>query len=244
MLDGTGSGSDSVIIAGLNWVYLNAASVTPPIRVVNLSLGRSKTSTDTDTSPLRVAVKNLYQQGIVVVAAAGNTASQEVKDMVPAGFPEVLAVASTTAILGSNSGCRFFTSKIEPDTASYFTTDGNFDSISGIGVTISAPGEDQENVSKSCFVNSVGILSLKLGGGTTRMSGTSMASPHVAGIVARMMQLTSFALNNTGVEAIRTAILANAFQVHDQNNQPTLPKDSPTNGYTFDGEREGISKAP
>ena len=57
---------------------------------------------------------------------------------------------------------------IAADTASFFTTDG-------IGVAISAPGEDQENI-KFPYINSVGILSAALGGGTTRMSGTSMAA--------------------------------------------------------------------
>ena len=50
---------------------------------------------------------------------------------------------------------------------------------------VEAPGEDQENVSKAGMISSVGILSTKLGGGTTRMSGTSMAAPHVCGVLAR-----------------------------------------------------------
>jgi subtilisin family serine protease len=96
---------------------------------------------------------------------------------------------------------------------------------------VSAPGEDQEDVSRSCFIKSVGILSTKLGGGTTRMSGTSMAAPHVAGIAARYFQ-AGFAAS-----AIRQ-LLGSGDRVG------VAPLDSPTISYTFDGVREGIAKAP
>ena len=129
---------------------------------------------------------------------------------------------------GSNAGCSSFTGTIKADTASYFTTDGKFDTNRKIGVTISAPGEDQEDVTADCFATTVGILSLQLGGGKTRMSGTSMASPHVAGIVARLMQQ---GLSN--LEIIRSWIRDNAFR------KGVAPLNSPTRGYTYDREREG-----
>ncbi len=230
VLNDVGSGTDSTLIAGLNWVRDNAQQVSPPIRVVNMSLGRDGTLDDNPS--LRLAVLALYKAGIVVVVAAGNDASMDVRQQVPATYPEVFAVASTTAKGGTNSGCRSFSGTVLADTASYFTTDGAFDTVDRIGVTISAPGEDQENVSKSCFLTSVGILSLKPGGGTTRMSGTSMAAPHVTGIVARLMQ------GLTGVETIRFTIRDDAVL------KGTAPRDSPSRSYTFDGEPEGIAQAP
>jgi hypothetical protein len=86
-----------------------------------MSLGRD--GTVDDNPPLRAAVKKLYDAGVTIVVAAGNDATKEVSQKVPASYPEVLAVASTTAISGTNS-CRWFSGVIAADTASYFTTDG------------------------------------------------------------------------------------------------------------------------
>ncbi len=165
VLDGAGSGSDSTVMAGLDWVLANAAA--NQIKVVNMSLGRPG-SVD-DNPSLRDLVAAISAADITIVVSAGNDASMEVSDQIPAGYPQAIAVASTTALTGSNQ-CRLLGSPIPADTASYFTTDGT-------GVLVSAPGEDREDVSRGCFVSSVGILSTRLGGGTTRMSGTSMAAP-------------------------------------------------------------------
>jgi len=230
VLDRLGTGSDSAVMAGLDWVFNNHSSVVPPIRVVNMSLGRPGSLED--NPPLRAFIQRLYNDGVVVVVAAGNDSNSQVNQEVPATYPEVLAVGSTTALDGSNS-CFLVQGRISADTASYFTTDGKFDPNTRIGVTISVPGEDRENTSVFCAVTSVGILSTRLGGGTTRLSGTSMASPHVAGIVARFMQS-----GVAGPENIRGLLRAGA------DRKGLAPLDSPAAGYTFDGEREGVGKAP
>lgn len=234
VLDSTGNGSESGVIAGLNWVAANAALVTPPIRVVNMSLGRPGTLND---NPLqRAAVQNLIAKGIAVIVAAGNDATLEVSQQVPATYPEVIAVASTTAKAGTNSYAGF-SGVIGADTASYFTSDGAFNATTGIGVSISAPGANQENITSAGYIQSVGILSTKVGGGTTSMSGTSMACPHAAGVAALVWQ-KALALGQTRTsEQIRSALRNSAVGIG------SAPFNSPTATYTFDGVREGVLSA-
>ena len=221
VLDASGTGSDSDVIAGLDWVLQHAA-----IRVVNMSLGRPVSTNPAADEPMHAAVKRLNDAGITLVVAAGNDSSKQVSDMVPASFSEVLPVASTSAIDGTNF-CPWLAAPIKADTASYFTTDG-------AGVVISAPGEDQENVSGFCYISTVGILSTRRGGGTIRMSGTSMASPHVAGVAVRMIQQhAAWRSDDVRAELQRTA-----------QRKETAPLDSPASSYTFDKIREGIAKAP
>lgn len=227
VLNRQGSGTDSSIIAGLNWVLNNRQSdPSAPIRVANMSLGRPG-SLD-DNSLLRTAVQNLYNAGITVVVAAGNDCDLEVWQQVPACYPEVLSVASTTAKTGSNPYINDFNYVVEADTASYFTTDGS-------GVTISAPGGEAENIGRNAFgyfIDPVGILSTKLGGGTTRMSGTSMASPHVAGVVALLVQQDPLLTP----EGARAKVKVGADNL-------AAPYDSRVSCFTWDGVQEGILHA-
>jgi subtilisin family serine protease len=229
VLNQRGRGTDSTIMAGLDWIFYHASEMSPPIRVVNMSLGRAGTLDDNPA--LRKSVQKVTSAGITVVVAAGNDGTREVSQQVPAGYPEVIAVASTTATAGT-SACAWHPAPVPADSASYFTTDGAFDDLTGIGVGASAPGEEREDIGKNCFLKSVGILSTRRGGGTVRMSGTSMAAPHVTGVVALMAEQSALTPDDA-----RRRLRQGATAVD------TAPIDSPAGGYSFDGEREGVVSA-
>jgi len=223
VIDDSGSGNDSTMMAGLDWLVQNANLVTPSIKVVNMSIGR--TGMVDDNPALHQLVQTLEGMGITIVVSAGNDANVEVDSQIPAAYPEVISVASSTALDGSNQ-CKSYSGHIATDTASSFTTDG-------VNVSISAPGGQKENITRNCVISLVGIVSLKIGGGTTQKSGTSMAAPHVSGVAALMYESGQYA----DPIAIRSAIQTFASGI------ATTPLDSPASNYTFDGVREGVLSA-
>lgn len=223
VLDSTGSGSDSDLIAGLEWIQTHAANLNPRIRVINLSLSRPG---QVDDNPvLKNAISALVDANIVVVVAAGNNRWVDVSEVIPAAYPDVITVASTTAEDGS-SKCRSLDHPIYGGSASYFTTDG-------LGVTVSAPGNTKEDINRQCNIISQGILSLNIGGGTIARYGTSMAAPHVAGVVALMFEKNP-TLTSSQVKEI---IEQSAERIGE------APYESPISGYTYDGVKEGIVNA-
>ncbi|QSB53808.1 S8 family peptidase [Acinetobacter calcoaceticus] len=146
-----GSGASSNVIAGLDWILKNGKKPA----VVNMSLGG-----DASTS-LDSAVENLFDNGYVMVVAAGNS-NTDACSASPARVSKALTVAAT-----DNTDTR----------ASY----SNYGSC----VDIFASGSQ---------INSSWIGSNTA---TKVLNGTSMATPHVAGVVAEMLQSTPTATPQT-----------------------------------------------
>ncbi len=126
------------------------------IEVINMSLGGSGSSSATNA-----AIAGATNAGVVVVVAAGNDTANA-SGYTPANSPNAITVSAITDTDGAPGGNGGSCSGADDSLASY----SNYGDI----IDIAAPG--------SC------ITSLKPGGGTTSMSGTSMASPHVAGAAA------------------------------------------------------------
>jgi subtilisin len=168
-----GTGALSDVICGLDWVAANAAAKN--IKVVNMSLGgdgKDDKSCGVETKdPFHEAVCRVVAQGVTVVVAAGNSKVDLVKS-VPAAYDEVLTVTAMADFdgLAGGQGQANCSTKDVDDTAADFSNFTLPDSPDAVH-TVAAPG--------------VCVNSTWNDGGYETISGTSMASPHVAGLVAR-----------------------------------------------------------
>jgi subtilisin len=175
VLNDAGSGSTGDILAAVNWAVAN------DLDIINLSLGRS-----TDMGSIAEATfQAAYDSGLLIVAAAGNSGNLRGKGqntIYPANYSSVIAVAATD----SNN-----------DRASFSSTGNNVE-ISAPGAGVHSTWNDTDSYSNPQPVcdNNDPDQCYKDG------SGTSMASPQVAGVAALIM--AAGVTDNQQVRAILT----------------------------------------
>ncbi len=182
VLDYSGSGTALTLADGLYWAADHGA------QVINMSLGWTPGYNPGPT--VQNAVQYAYNAGVVLVASSGNAGVSTVS--YPAAYAEVIAVGAT---------------RYDDQRASY--------SQYGTGLEVVAPGGDIF-VDQNGDGYGDGILQMTFTGydpgppesladptdwGFWFYDGTSMASPHVAALVAMMI-----ANGQTGVENIRTIL--------------------------------------
>jgi subtilisin len=106
------------------------------------------------------AIRYANSKGVLVIAAAGNSGPNANTIGYPGGYKEAVAVAS----LNSNEVVSYYSSR--------GLTDGNDNSIADREVEVAGPGRSTISTYKD--------------GAYYTMSGTSMATPHIAGLAAKM----------------------------------------------------------
>ncbi|MFH8340693.1 S8 family serine peptidase [Streptomyces sp. AM6-12] len=156
VLDDAGSGSESQIIAGMEWAARDVHA-----RIVSMSLGSSEPGDGTD--PMSQALDSLSQEtGALFVVAAGNTGAPS-----SISSPGAADAALTVGAVDS------------ADQPASFTSEGPRTGDDALKPDLSAPGVDIL-AARSQLTDGSGYY--------TTMSGTSMATPHVAGVAALLAQ--------------------------------------------------------
>jgi subtilisin family serine protease len=167
VLNCSGSGSNSGVIAGVDWVTQN--HVDPA--VANMSLGGGA------SSALDTAVNNSINAGVTYAIAAGNS-NANACNYSPARVAAAVTVGSTTST----------------DARSSFSNYGTCLDIFAPGSSITSAWHTSDSA-------------------TNTISGTSMASPHVAGAAALYLDENPGASPTT----VRNALVNNATLNHVSN---------------------------
>jgi subtilisin family serine protease len=193
VLNQNGSGWSSVVAAGI--VYIASLKAGPlaghPV-VINMSLGGSR------LDPAEAAaIDYAIAQGVIVVAAAGNGGNAGMS--YPGAYPPVISAAASGWVgewtPPGNGGWWVNRNVPEPTAAGDFY-------IAPFSAR-ARPGQDLDVAAPGTWV--VGPFQLQSGKiSYFFLGGTSMASPHVAGIVALMAQKDP-ALTAAQAEAILEA---------------------------------------
>ena len=136
--------------------------------------------------PINLATKAVTDAGILNVFAAGNS-TDEMQINPWSVAPWIVSVGSTTTSKersGFSSGGLMFDNShpVELDGSKHIRYEG--DRIGLYHPDVSAPGSD---IRSTGTPTGVGTLSPAQPGGTAMMSGTSMATPHVAGLAALIL---------------------------------------------------------
>ncbi|HUP60338.1 MAG TPA: S8 family serine peptidase [Thermoanaerobaculia bacterium] len=165
VLDCNGSGTNSGVIAGVDWVTSNHGAGQPA--VANMSLGGGA------SSALDTAVNNSINDGVTYAVASGND-NKDACNYSPARVAAAITVNSSTS----------------SDARSSFSNWGTC-------TDIFAPGS---SITSAWYTSNTA---------TNTISGTSMATPHVAGVGALYLQSNTSASPSTVWAAIRDSATLN-----------------------------------
>ncbi len=168
VLNRRGSGTDADIIAGIEW------AVNFGVDIISMSLG-GPISESSVTDPSCIAVRNAWNAGVVVLVAAGNEGPSSYTIGSPGNEPKVITVGAS-----NDNG----TNSISDDTMASFSSVGPTSIDNWVKPDVCAPGY---NIT-ACDNAASGYVT---------MSGTSMATPLVAGICGQIIQANPSWSNDT-----------------------------------------------
>jgi len=172
VLNSAGSGTTTQIINGINWMISNKATYN--IRVGNMSLGASGCSNGTDS--LSTAVNNAVSNGITMAVAAGNDGPAKCTIGTPGAAANAITVGAAYDIGELGWAIAEFSSRgptADGRTKPDIVTPGRY-------ITAAKANSTNQYIT---------------------YSGTSMATPFMAGVIALMLDANN-TLTDTGIKDI------------------------------------------
>ncbi len=158
ILDQKGNGNTENVVESIQWLV--AEKLKYKIRIINISIGMVLEAESSERRRLLQAVDYAWDNGIVVVAAAGNNGPRENSVTVPGISRKIITVGCC-----DDTKEQIGVSRLKPD-------------YSGQGPT------EHCIVKPELVVPGTNIISCSITGDYVKKSGTSMAAPIVSGCVA------------------------------------------------------------
>ncbi len=155
-------GKDAWILDGIRWALREGCSV------ISMSLGSKVARGEGFVNAYEDLARSAFQNGVLIIAAAGNDSDRRINLFQPvsspANCPSIISVAAVTPQVGTTGvhGTAYFSNRHLND--------------QGGEINFCGPG--------------LGVLSSYPNPRTTRLDGTSQATPHVAGIAALVQEET------------------------------------------------------
>jgi subtilisin family serine protease len=227
VLNQNGSGWSSVVARGITYVADLKAEGGPlenyPV-VINMSLGGSELDTMEQE-----AIDYAISVGVIIVASAGNEGTAGMG--YPGAYEPVISVAASGWVGEWTSG-SWWTSNVADPTSpdDFYITDFSSRELAGQDLDVAAPGSWIVGPYK---INSGNRASYYY------LGGTSMASPHVAGIVALMAQ------KNPGLSAfeVETILETSAIPLPAGSRNVVSPYGLVTISWGDDATGAGLATA-
>ncbi|MFG6102870.1 S8 family serine peptidase [Leptothoe sp. EHU-05/26/07-4] len=157
VLSNRGSGSDSGILAGIEWAVNNGCAI------ISMSLGAPTRPGDTYSPIYERVGQRALNRGSLIIAAAGNESDRRDGRINPVGYPANAPSLMAVGALDNKLQMGFFSN-------GSINLDGGQVDIAGPGVAVHSTWPMPDRYRK--------------------ISGTSMATPHVSGIAALYAEAT------------------------------------------------------